>query len=125
MTFLHIFIVGAGGFLGAIGRFSISKHLNKKTLSRLPIGTLTVNLTGAFLLGIITGIKADIFIALLFGTGFLGAFTTFSTVKLELTRLYIQKRIRLFIFYLLITYGFGIILAYFGYFIGTILFSLK
>ncbi len=120
MTMLHIFMVGIGGFFGAIARFSISKQLNH---SVFPTGTLIVNLLGAFLLGIITGAKVDILLSLLFGTGFMGAFTTFSTLKLEMTQLYIDKRKKIFLIYIIMTYGFGILLAYFGYLIGKSFFE--
>ncbi len=119
MTTLHLFMAGIGGFFGAIARFSISKQLNN---SVFPRGTLTVNLLGAFLLGIITGAKFDILLFLLFGTGFMGAFTTFSTLKLEMTQLYIDKRKKVFLVYTLMTYGFGILFAYLGYLIGKTFF---
>ncbi|MFT8322050.1 MAG: fluoride efflux transporter CrcB [Bacillus sp. (in: firmicutes)] len=116
----HIFLVGIGGFFGSIARYSISKKLNKKSPSATPWGTLTVNLAGAFLLGIINGAKADPMIILLIGTGFMGAFTTFSTLKLEMTKFYINKEQRKFLFYTIITYSLGILLAYLGYVIGAV-----
>lgn len=119
MTMLHIIMVGIGGFFGAIARYSISKHLNNKSTFLIPIGTLTVNLLGAFLLGIITGTKADTMIVLLFGTGFIGAFTTFSTLKLEMIQLFKNNHKKKFLLYTIMTYGFGIILAYLGYLIGN------
>lgn len=79
-----------------------------------------MNVTGAFLLGIITSIKADMLITLLIGTGFLGAFTTFSTMKLEMLQLYFKNNKRHFLFYILLTYGGGLVLAYLGFLIGTI-----
>ncbi|MBD8591680.1 MULTISPECIES: fluoride efflux transporter CrcB [Peribacillus] len=115
----HILMVGVGGFFGAIARFSISQILNKSSF-RIPMGTLTINLLGAFLLGIIIGVKADTVIALLFGTGFMGAFTTFSTLKLEVIQLYLNKYKKEFLFYTVITYGGGLITAYFGYIIGAL-----
>ncbi|WP_050182061.1 fluoride efflux transporter CrcB [Domibacillus robiginosus] len=119
MTATHILLVGIGGFLGAIARYSISKHLNNKSAFLLPIGTLTVNLFGAFLLGVITGAKADIMIVLLFGTGFLGSFTTFSTLKLEMIQIIVRKNINKLYIYAIMTYGIGIILAYIGYVVGN------
>src|SRR5437773_2386329 len=107
MTMLHILMVGIGGFFGAIARYSISKYLSNKSIL-IPIGTLTVNLLGAFLLGIITGTRADTMIVLLVGTGFMGAFTTFSTLKLEMTNLYINNHKKRFLLYTITTYGFGI-----------------
>ncbi|MDN3015406.1 fluoride efflux transporter CrcB [Paenibacillus sp. BSR1-1] len=114
---MHLLIVGFGGFLGANARYSISKRLNHE--SALPLGTLTVNLSGAFLLGVITGAKADIIIVLLFGTGFMGAYTTFSTLKLEMLKLFFKKNKKDFILYTIVTYGAGITLAYFGFLVGS------
>jgi CrcB protein len=118
MSLLHIFMVGIGGFFGAVARFSISKQLNNNMTNMLPMGTLTVNLLGAFLLGILLGAKAGVMVVLLLGTGFLGAFTTFSTIKLEMVQMYMKKHYKKFFFYLLTTYGIGILLAGLGYWIG-------
>lgn len=112
---MHYILVGMSGFAGAISRFALSKALNK--YESLPFGTMTVNLAGSFLLGIITGATVDEMIALLFGTGFLGAFTTFSTLKLELNTLFLKDK-KMFMLYLIITYVGGIALAFFGYLIG-------
>ena len=90
VTFLNLFLVGIGGFFGAIARYGISKRLNDPSQPTIPKGTLTVNLVGSFLLGIIIGAIPNTIMTLLFGTGFLGAFTTFSTLKLELT-FYLNK----------------------------------
>jgi fluoride exporter len=119
----QILLVGVGGFFGAIARFSLSQILNNQSSLRIPIGTLTVNLLGAFLLGVITGIKANTMIILFFGTGFMGAFTTFSTLKFEMIQLYVKKYKREFLFYTVITYGGGLIIAYLGYIIGGLLAS--
>lgn len=118
MIGFHVILVGLSGFFGAISRYTISKKLNSAAAS-LPIGTLAVNLVGAFFLGYITGIQAKLMILLLFGTGFLGAFTTFSTLKLEMTKLYRDGHKKNFILYTILTYGLGIILAYFGFILGA------
>ncbi|SHN85001.1 fluoride efflux transporter CrcB [Desulfitobacterium chlororespirans] len=112
----HILLVGMGGFFGAIFRYFFSKKLNGE---KLPIGTLTVNLSGAFLLGAIIGANLSTATTLLLGTGFLGAFTTFSTLKLEMAQLQLKKEHRVFILYTTITYGGGIALAYLGYWLGS------
>lgn len=117
MIGLYVILVGIGGFFGAISRYVVSKKLNKAAAA-LPFGTLAVNLVGAFFLGFITGIQANIMILLLFGTGFLGAFTTFSTLKLEMSKLYRDGRKKNFIIYTILTYGLGIIFAYIGFILG-------
>lgn len=119
MAITNLLLVGIGGFFGAIARYSISKHLNRKTKYPIPMGTLTVNLLGSFLLGILIGAKADVMLLLLLGTGFLGAFTTFSTLKFEMTEMYVHKNRKKLLLYTVLTYGLGIIFAYFGYLIGS------
>ena len=52
----------------------------------------------------------------------MGAFTTFSTLKLEMTQLIVNNHKNQFFLYTIITYGFGIILAYSGYWMGDALF---
>lgn len=118
MSAIHILMVGIGGFFGAIARFSLSKLLNNKIDTPFPIGTLTVNLLGSFLLGVIMGADPNEIAVLLLGTGFMGAFTTFSTFKLEILQLHIEKYSRIFMLYIAITYGFGMILAYAGFLFG-------
>ncbi|MDQ0214007.1 CrcB protein [Oikeobacillus pervagus] len=121
MTFLQILLVGIGGFLGAVARYSISLQLSSRSSFKIPMGTLTVNLVGAFLLGIITGVHVNRITFLIFGIGFLGAFTTFSTLKLEMTRLHKNEKKKTFFLYTMITYGCGLLLAYIGYWVGHLL----
>ncbi|MGB9928072.1 MAG: fluoride efflux transporter CrcB [Methanosarcina sp.] len=77
-----IFLIGLGGFLGAICRFLLCQPLEAE------IGTLSVNVLGSFMLGLIMYDTEYIgFIGpkgkLAFGTGFMGAFTTFSTFAVQ------------------------------------------
>jgi len=115
---MKFMLVALGGFLGAISRFIISQHLSKNMV--IPVGTLTVNLIGSLILGIIIGLKLQSNIALLIGTGFLGAFTTFSTLSFEMVKMMQSKQRNKCVMYLLFTYGGGISLAYIGFFIGKI-----
>jgi len=77
-----IFLIGAGGFLGAICRFSLCELMESH------FGILSVNVLGSFMLGLIMYDTEYIgFIGpkgkLAFGTGFMGAFTTFSTFAVQ------------------------------------------
>lgn len=77
-----IFLIGIGGFLGAICRFLLCEPMGAH------LGTLSVNVLGSFLLGLIMYDTEYIgFIGpkgkLAFGTGFIGAFTTFSTFAVQ------------------------------------------
>jgi CrcB protein len=74
--------IGAGGFLGAIFRFLLCE------LMEAQFGTLSVNVLGSFMLGIVMYDSGHLgFISpkgkIAFGTGFIGAFTTFSTFAVQ------------------------------------------
>jgi fluoride exporter len=117
MSFFHFALVGIGGFFGSMARFAISRKFNNKE-KLLPAGTIIVNLSGAFLLGLMTGADLGRDYLLFAGTGFMGAFTTFSALKLETIQLHISKEKKAFFLYIGITYTFGLILAYLGYMAG-------
>lgn len=110
-------LVGAGGFLGAICRFIISKKMNR-SLPHFPLGTLSVNLVGAFFLGLIAGGRFSESWILFSGTGFMGAFTTFSTFKWESVQLTQKKEWKSLLLYIGTSYTAGILLAFAGYFLS-------
>lgn len=111
-------LVAIGGCFGAISRYGMSKWINDKMSSTFPFGTLTVNLLGSFLLGWIAGAELAPNLALLLGTGFMGAFTTFSTLKVEKLQLGLKKRWNILAIYLVVTYTLGILLAFMGFALG-------
>ncbi|MEM5537457.1 fluoride efflux transporter CrcB [Neptuniibacter pectenicola] len=83
----HLFAIAIGGAAGALGRYWVSGLLNNAE-HRLPYGTLTCNVVGSFLMGILFVLileKAKLSAELrpLLMVGFMGAFTTFSTFSLE------------------------------------------
>ena len=75
------------GALGAVARFRVDSAVSARLPSAFPLGTLVVNLTGSFALGILVGASATHRIAFVLGTGFLGGYTTFSTWMVESERL--------------------------------------
>ena len=81
---IEILVVGLGGAIGAILRYSISLIPYKNTF---PVLTLITNLLGAILIGIVVGISVknnwSKNLTLFFKTGVCGGFTTFSTFSLE------------------------------------------
>jgi fluoride exporter len=121
MSLFHFALVGIGGFFGSMARFAISRKYNSKE-KLLPRGTVIVNLSGAFLLGLLTGADSGRDYLLFAGTGFMGAFTTFSTLKLEAIQLNISKKKKALFLYIGITYAVGILLAYLGYLSGSYMF---
>jgi CrcB protein len=79
-----IVYVAIGSAIGGVGRFLIQEFIQKRVESTFPYGTLIVNLTGCFIIGIVVGLadkgnilspQSRIFLA----AGFCGGFTTFSS----------------------------------------------
>jgi CrcB protein len=84
--------VGLVGGLGAVGRSLISSAIQARAGARFPLGTLAVNLSGAFALGLLVGAALGDRASLLAGTALLGAYTTFSTWMLETWQLVDDRR---------------------------------
>ena len=86
MNLSTLLAIGIGGFFGAISRFLIASWMQKLTGSFFPVGTLTVNVLGSFVIGFLYLYFEQsihpLYKAMLI-TGFLGALTTFSTFSLE------------------------------------------
>lgn len=88
-------IWGWAGFVaacaaGAIGRYLVDTEISKRA-ARLPVGTWVVNVSGSLVLGLLTGLSLSgqlgpqaLAVA---GTGFCGAYTTFSAFTFETVRL--------------------------------------
>jgi CrcB protein len=79
--------VAALAGIGAVARFVLDAAVGARAGGGFPAGTLTVNLAGAFVLGLLTGLDVTGDALELAGTAFLGAFTTFSTWMYESQRL--------------------------------------
>jgi CrcB protein len=75
------------GGAGAIARFLLDGFVGSRSSSSLPVGTFAVNISGAFLLGLVTGLALSGDALVLAGTATLGSYTTFSTWMLETQRL--------------------------------------
>jgi CrcB protein len=75
------------GGAGAVARFVVDGAVAERAKGELPVGTLVVNLSGAFLLGFVAGVALSGDALLLAGTATLGSYTTFSTWMLETQRL--------------------------------------
>jgi CrcB protein len=79
--------VAALGGAGACGRFLLDLVVAARAGGDFPVGTLTVNASGALLLGLLTGLAVEGNLLVLAGTATLGSYTTFSTWMLETHRL--------------------------------------
>lgn len=80
---MEYLFVGIGGIFGSISRYVLGKYISSKSGTSFPKGTFVINLTGAFLLGVLVSFNTSKNIYLLLGDGFLGAYTTFSTFIYE------------------------------------------
>ncbi len=85
---MKILLVMAGGSLGALSRYGVALLAARLIGTRFPWGTLIVNLTGCFLIGLVYSLGGrnslvSPSVRLFFMTGYLGALTTFSSFALE------------------------------------------
>ena len=82
-----IIAIGAGSFIGGISRYLLSQFIQAKFLSTFPLGTLSVNIIGCFLIGLVFGYADKGALSqewrLFLATGLIGGFTTFSAFSNE------------------------------------------
>lgn len=115
--------VGMGGALGAISRMLISNYINRNFSLTFPIGILTINILGSFIIGLIMGgmylkvNSGDIKFLPFLITGFLVGFTTFSSFSLETLYLFQEGRVTQAISYVALT----MIGCLVGVYIGAVL----
>lgn len=82
------FLVMAGGAVGSLARYAASSAIMTRLGGRFPWGTLFVNVTGSFLIGLLMTLLTERLLPhpgwrLLLVVGFLGGYTTFSTFEYE------------------------------------------
>ncbi len=72
--------------VGSVLRFVVDRAVAGRVARSFPFGTLAINLSGAMLLGVLSGVALSHTAALLAGTALIGSYTTFSTWMLETQR---------------------------------------
>ncbi len=89
---MPIILIAAGGAAGAVSRYLVDTIVSERFAGAFPLGTLVINTSGSFLLGLLFALAveearlpSEVRPALMIG--FLGAYTTFSTLMLESWRL--------------------------------------
>lgn len=91
---IFVLLALAGG-CGAVTRLMLDGAVRSRLGGTLPWATILINITGSFLLGLVTGLLTGHVIPpaaqLVVGSGFLGGYTTFSSASLETVRL-LQER---------------------------------
>lgn len=98
MTPVLFALVALAGGLGAAVRLLMDGLIRERRPgSVLPWGTITINVSGSLLLGVLLGLAAGSWVGAewvrIVGVGFLGGFTTFSTASFETVRLLQQRRL--------------------------------
>lgn len=89
-----IWLAVAGvGAIGAIGRFLLDSLIAEHAGRDFPYGTFAINITGALILGLLTGLALEGNLFLIVGTATIGSYTTFSTWMLETHRLAEDKEL--------------------------------
>jgi fluoride exporter len=111
-------VVVIGG-LGSVLRFTVDRVVTRRTGTAFPFGTLAVNLTGSFVLGLIGGLAAAPDVTLLAGTAAVGSYTTFSTWMLETQRLGEERQVSLAATNVVVSVILGVAAAALGRTIGV------
>jgi fluoride exporter len=87
LSLIPLVLVCLAGAAGALTRYLLGRFVAERVLSQLPVGTFIINLSGAFLIGLIAGLVGhkvmSSAVQLVLATGFLGGYTTFSTMHWE------------------------------------------
>jgi CrcB protein len=117
----QIILVGVGSFLGGIARYISTLVINQKLNTDFPYATLSINIFGCLLIGIVYGIFEKSIITcdwkLFLATGICGGFTTFSAFSNESLDLLKQGNTIGMLTYIGVSILFGLIATYLGYWI--------
>lgn len=106
--------VGCGSALGALLRYWLTTWWKRQQVN-WPLATLLINLTGALVLGILTGRLAATGSAMLFwGVGLLGGYTTLSTLNTEMIAMVDEHRWGSLVIYFVVSYVGGLLAAWLG-----------
>lgn len=114
-----LFVIGTGGFIGTIFRYSLSQFIQTRVLSTFPFGTLGVNILGCFVIGLVfalserTNMSAEwrLFLA----TGICGGFTTFSAFSNETFGLLRDGQLWYASVYIIASVLLGVLATFIGY----------
>jgi CrcB protein len=117
--------IGAAGALGALARYLLGRYIAERANTAFPWGTFTINLSGAFLIGLIFALASQnilsSWVQIVLATGFLGGYTTFSTMSWEGLQLARGGSTRQSILYLAGSTALGLLMAALGLGLGWLL----
>ncbi len=115
-------IVGLAGALGALARYLLGRFIAERAGSQFPLGTLLINVTGAFAIGLFFALAGRKIISPalqgVLAVGFLGGYTTFSTMSWEGVQLARSGSTRLSLLYLAGNVASGLVAVVLGLVLG-------
>ena len=119
----EILAIMLGGGLGATSRHGVNIFVQRYAVGNFPIGTITVNMLGSFLIGLCGALLEHYKVAaeyrLFLLVGFFGSFTTFSTFAREKAELLKIGDIKTVIVYALTSNVLGVLLVFAGYLLAN------
>ena len=118
MSILIWVAVALIGGAGSIARFVVDGAISAAAGRDFPFGTMLVNISGAVILGLLTGLALGHDEALLAGTAAVGSYTTFSTWMLETQRLGEERQLRPALANIVVSLVLGLAAAWLGLWIG-------
>jgi CrcB protein len=116
-------MVGVGGCLGSILRFWLGSYIGEKMGTRFPYGTLVINVTGSFLVGLIFALlqaktQWSPNLRYLIPIGFIGGYTTFSSFEFETLRTVQDGQLGLALVYVALSVCVGFLAVWGGFIAG-------
>lgn len=117
-----LMFIGAGSFAGGIARYLLSRAIQIHVATAFPWGTMVVNVLGCLFIGLLYGLfeRGNLLngeLRMFLTVGFCGGFTTFSTFVHENYTLFNDENFLHFTFYSVLSFGLGLLAAYFGHLI--------
>lgn len=111
-------LVGVAGAIGALVRYLLGRFIAERAGSQFPLGTLLINVTGGFGIGLLFAFAGRKLISptlqLVLATGFLGGYTTFSTMSWEGVQLARGGSTRRSLLYFSSSFAFGLLAVVLG-----------
>ncbi|MGQ1908600.1 fluoride efflux transporter CrcB [Marinifilum sp. RC60d5] len=117
--FRTLLLIGMGGFLGSVSRFLVGQGLHRFFDTIFPIGTMTVNIVGSFIIGVVYSLaERDNLInpemRMFLAVGFCGGFTTFSSFAFDQLNLLKDNGFLYLSIYMAGSVFLGLLAVYFG-----------
>lgn len=122
---VQIMLIGSAGSIGAVVRYLLGRLVAQRMRSHIPLGTLLINVSGSFLIGLlfVAALRHRISSTLqtTLATGFLGGYTTFSTMSWEGLQLIRGGKPRASFAYLGSTVALGLLAVVIGFALGWVI----